>query len=155
MRLIPMLVILTKQKLFLIFVIFGYQSLSSRQLWYWIVFNSGLDYSSSCIHSVLEVMNFTNSRTWSSFDKYVHERTFSISRVREAVAGSCSVRKGVLRNFAKFTGKHLCQSLFLNKVAGLWHRCFPVNFAKFLRTPFRTEHPRWLLLWVREAFLRN
>ena len=26
--------------------------------------------------------------------------------------------KGVLRNFAKFKGKHLCQSLFLNKVAG-------------------------------------
>ena len=26
-------------------------------------------------------------------------------------------RKGVLRNFAKFTGKPLCQSLFLNKVA--------------------------------------
>ena len=25
----------------------------------------------------------------------------------------CSVKKGVLRNFAKFTGKHLCQSLFL------------------------------------------
>ena len=24
----------------------------------------------------------------------------------------CSMRKGVLRNFAKFTGKHLCQSLF-------------------------------------------
>ena len=23
-----------------------------------------------------------------------------------------------LRNFAKFTGKHLCQSLFFNKVAG-------------------------------------
>ena len=58
----------------------------------------------------------------------------------------CSVRKGVLRNFAKFTGKHLRQSLFFNKVAvlrpatllkkRLWHRCFPVNFAKFLRTPF-------------------
>ena len=28
-------------------------------------------------------------------------------------------KKGVLRNFKKFTGKHLCQSLFLNKVAGL------------------------------------
>ena len=25
--------------------------------------------------------------------------------------------KGVLRNFAKFTGKHLCQSLFFNNVA--------------------------------------
>ena len=58
----------------------------------------------------------------------------------------CSMKKGVLKNFSKFTGKHLCQSLFLNKVAGLraatllkkrlWHRCFSVNFAKFLRTPF-------------------
>ena len=28
-------------------------------------------------------------------------------------------RKGVLRNFAKFTEKHLCQSLFFNKVVGL------------------------------------
>ena len=28
-------------------------------------------------------------------------------------------KKGVLRNFAKFKGKHLCQSLFFNKVAGL------------------------------------
>ena len=27
-------------------------------------------------------------------------------------------QKDVLRNFAKFTGKHLCQSLFFNKVAG-------------------------------------
>ena len=49
-------------------------------------------------------------------------------------------KKGVLRNFAKFTGKHLCQRLLFNKVAGracksLWHRCFPVNFAKLLRTP--------------------
>ena len=25
--------------------------------------------------------------------------------------------KGVSKNFAKFTGKHLCQSLFFNKVA--------------------------------------
>ena len=33
-------------------------------------------------------------------------------------------KKGVLKNFAKFTGKHLCQSLFFNKVAGLR------NFAK-------------------------
>ena len=31
----------------------------------------------------------------------------------------CSVKKGVLKNFTKFTGKHLCQSLFFNKVAGL------------------------------------
>ena len=28
-------------------------------------------------------------------------------------------KKGVLKNFAKFTGKHLYQSLLFNKVAGL------------------------------------
>ena len=65
-------------------------------------------------------------------------------------------KKGVLRNFTNFKGKHLCQSLFFNKVAGLrpatllkkrlWHRCFPVKFAKFLRTPFFIEHLWWLLL---------
>ena len=65
-------------------------------------------------------------------------------------------KKGVLRNFAKFTGKHYCQSLFLNKVedprpATLlkkipWHRRFPVTFAKFLRTTFFMEYLRWLLL---------
>ena len=47
----------------------------------------------------------------------------------------CSIKKGVLKNFSKLTGKHLCQSLFFNKVTDLrlkkklWHR--PVNFAKF------------------------
>ena len=30
----------------------------------------------------------------------------------------CSVRNGVLRNFEKFTGKHLLQSFFFNKVSG-------------------------------------
>ena len=27
-----------------------------------------------------------------------------------------------------------------------WHRCFPVNFVKFLRTPFFTEHLWWRLV---------
>ena len=29
------------------------------------------------------------------------------------------MKKGVLRNFSKFTGKHRCQGLFFTKVAGL------------------------------------
>ena len=29
------------------------------------------------------------------------------------------MRKGVLRNLTKFAGKHLCQSLFFNKIASL------------------------------------
>ena len=28
----------------------------------------------------------------------------------------------------------------------LWHRCFPVNFEKFVRTPVFTENLQWLLL---------
>ena len=68
----------------------------------------------------------------------------------------CSIEIGVLRNFTKFTGKHLCQSLSFNKVADLrpatllkkrlWHRCFPVNFVKFLRTPFLQNTSGRLLL---------
>ena len=58
----------------------------------------------------------------------------------------CSVTKGAFRNFAKFTKKQLCKSLFFSKVAGLrpalflkkrpWHGCFPANFGKFLAKPF-------------------
>ena len=70
----------------------------------------------------------------------------------------CSVRKGLLRNFAKFTGKYLCQSLFFTKVAGLrpesllkirlWYKCFPVNFAKFVRTLFLQNTSGWLILAI-------
>ena len=56
----------------------------------------------------------------------------------------CSIKKGVLKNFAKFAGRHLFRSPFFDKVAGLrtatllkkrrQHRYFPVIIAKFLRT---------------------
>ena len=46
-------------------------------------------------------------------------RRSSQSLSRRSSHQRCSVRKGVLRNFAKFTTKHLHQSLFFNKVAGL------------------------------------
>ena len=55
-------------------------------------------------------------------------------------------KKDVLKNFAKFTEKHLCQSPFFNKIADLrpasllkkrlWHKYFPVNFAKFSKPSF-------------------
>ena len=56
------------------------------------------------------------------------------------------LQKGVLKYFTKFTGKYMYQSLFFYTVSGLrpatlwkkrlWHRCFPVNFVKFLRNVF-------------------
>ena len=46
-------------------------------------------------------------------------------------------KKNVLRNLTKFTRKHLCQSFSFQRIKPatlfkkrLWHRCFPVNFAK-------------------------
>ena len=80
--------------------------------------------------------------------------------LNEGISGNSRLevlcRKGVLWNFEKFTGKHLCQSLFFNKLAGLrpvslfkkrlWQRCFPVNFSKFLGIACFAKHLLWLLL---------
>ena len=58
-------------------------------------------------------------------------------------------KKGVPRNFAKFIGKHLSQSLFLNKVAGLFcnfikkealAKVFSCEFCEFSKNIFSTEH---------------
>ena len=73
----------------------------------------------------------------------------------------CSVKQYVLRNFAKFRGKHLRQSLFFNKIAGtatllkkrLLHRCFPVNFAKFLKIPISQKTSGRLLLYFEKNTL--
>ena len=75
---------------------------------------------------------------------------------------------GVLKNFAKFTEKHVCWSLFFDKVmsAGslqlyqkmrLQHRCFSVNFTKFLKAPFLQNTSGRLLLkpqWNRSRNLQ-
>ena len=67
----------------------------------------------------------------------------------------CSLRKDVLINFAKFTGKYLYQSLLFNKVTGQpanllkkrpWHRYVPVNFANNLRTSSSQKTSGRLLL---------
>ena len=62
---------------------------------------------------IVETISFVD-HDWNicrSYEK-VH-LTISRSRHRR-----CSIIKGVLKNLAKFTGRHLCQSLFFNKVAG-------------------------------------
>ena len=58
-------------------------------------------------------------------------------------------KKGVLKNFAKFTGKHLYQSLFFNKVAGATcnvikketlAQVFSCEFCEISKNTFLTEH---------------
>ena len=69
-------------------------------------------------------------------------------------------KKGVLRNFAKFTEKHLCQVLFFTKVAGLGPRAcnsfnketlaqvFSCEFCEISKNTFFIEHLWWLLLFT-------
>ena len=61
---------------------------------------------------------------------------------------------GALKNFAKFSGKHLWQSLFFNKVAETCNfikkdtlaQVFSCKFWEIFKNTFLTEHLRWLLL---------
>ena len=61
----------------------------------------------------------------------------------EAVTQRCSVKKVFLETLQN-SQENTCV-IFLLKMKH-WRRCFPVNFLKFLKTPFLTEHLWWLLL---------
>ena len=69
----------------------------------------------------------------------------------EAVTRRCSV-KMVFLEILQNSQENTCAGVsFLIKLRArglrkrLWHRCFPVNFAKFLRTPLIIEQLWWLL----------
>ena len=81
-------------------------------------------------------------------------------------------QKSVLRNFANFIGKHLCQSLFFNKVVGLKSatlqreetlaQVFSGEFCEISKNTFFLQStPRWLLLkvatggWRPEGFIKK
>ena len=60
---------------------------------------------------------------------------------------SCSIKKDILKNFAKVAGKHFCQSLFFNKVAGLNFikketvaQVFSYEFCEIFKNSFFIEH---------------
>ena len=63
----------------------------------------------------------------------------------------CSVKKVFLKISQNSQQSNCARVSFLIKfqawrLVSLWHRCFPVNFAKFLKTDFFTKRLRWLLL---------
>ena len=107
------------------------------------------------LHRCMSLRYFTYSSDWiKGMISKIRTALSSINIQKQSLEVFC--KNGVLRNFTKFTGKYLYQSLFFNKVAGLrpatllkkrlWYRCFAVNFVKFLRIPFYIEHFWWLLL---------
>ena len=85
----------------------------------------------------LKMKNYVDINIFLFTEKIMHVQIWICCEYRSSPP-EVFCRIGGLRNFAKLTGKHLCQSLFCNKVAGL----------KFIRAPFFTEHLRWLLLWI-------
>ena len=95
--------------------------------------------------------------------KYVCKSRFIISYFKRTQEVLCKKRS--FRNFTKFTRKHLCQSLFLNKIVGLAYnfikkeilaQVVPVNFAKFLKKPFLQSSSGRLLLfcvsWINQVY---
>ena len=64
----------------------------------------------------------------------------------EAVVRTCSEEKVFLKISQNSQENTCARFSFLKK--RLWRRCFPVNFAKFLRRLFFTEHLRWLFLKI-------
>ena len=75
--------------------------------------------------------------------QFVTQKVFSHQR--------CSIQKGVLRNFTKFTKKHLCQIFFFYKVAGLacnffkketLTQVFSCKVCEISKNTFFTEHAR-------------
>ena len=96
----------------------------------------------------------------SNFQKILHAEV-SLKRVcvqNRSCDRSCSMKKSVLRNFAEFTRKHLCHSLFLNKVAGLacnfikketLAQVFSCEFCEISKNTFFTEQ-LWTTASVRK-----
>ena len=62
----------------------------------------------------------------------------------EAVIQRCSVKKAFLKILQNLQENPCARVSFLIKLQlkkGLWHRCFPVNIAKFLRILFLKLEP--------------
>ena len=84
--------------------------------------------------------------SWQQFSNFTLARVESVL-LKEAVARRRSVKKVFLE--ISQNSQENTATLFKKR---LWHRCFPVNFMKFLRTPFLAEHLRWVLLYLFKSY---
>ena len=117
-------------------------SSSSFQCCHFIVFNF-YETESFSMFLITSVILFT---TEVQLHNYI---VFLIDHIVEAVVERCSVKK-VFLEISQNSQENTCARVsFLIKLQPkpaallkkrLWHRCFPVNFVKFLRTPFYMEY---------------
>ena len=82
-------------------------------------------------------------RNWIFYDKKVG------AQGAEVAVRRCSVKK-VFSEISQNSHENTCPWVFFATLLKKrpWHRCFPVNFVKFLRTASFTGHLWWLLLKV-------
>ena len=95
-------------------------------------------------HDKLDYLHFLAKFLTYKFEKEVCKRpeTLNVKRNLEGSYRMCSVKESVLRNFAKFTGKQLCQSLkacYFIKQETL-AQVFSCEFCEFSKNNFSTEH---------------
>ena len=123
-------------------------------------FHSSNDHQESLLHRALIT----------SYFRLVNIAKFLRTAFLHTFRSSCLqmfFKIGVLKSFANFTGKHLCWSFFLKKLAGsrpatLLKKAstqgFSCEVSEILKTPFFIEHLRWLLLhlwWLLLYFFKK
>ena len=95
-----------------------------------------------CCFTFIKYLNFLLLLTALSFHVFNWFLPFILSLItlqKQPPEAFCE--KSVLWNFAKFTGKHLCQSLFFNKVKTLV-QVFSCKFCEISKNNYFTEHLR-------------
>ena len=97
------------------------------------------------ITTTLSSLNFFNiQRPTLLFINILEQRAISSSSIHRSSRPEVFWKKGILKIFTEFSGSTCARVSLLKK--RLWHRCFPTNFVKFLRTSISIKHLRWLLL---------
>ena len=95
------------------------------------------------VKEMLKSTGHDNFQTKVNVRSWKFSQTWKVITI-EAVVQRCSVKKEFLKIFAKFTGKHLCQSLFFIKTSG--------NYLRRLLLYLRLSKPREILLNVKLSY---
>ena len=101
----------------------------------------------------LQFVRNSKDTAWKYFHRKLHclGQGKSLQKQPQEVFYENNLFFKILQNLQK---NFLCQKTLLLRKR-LWHRCFPVNFVKVLRTPFSQNTSGWLLLSLRDQLISS
>ena len=111
-------------------------------------------------YEILKISFFMRYLQWLILFRYVILKiNCRVAALWKVIQGQCllsnhrtySVAKVVLRNFAKFTGEHLCQNLQIYQKETM-AQVFSCDFCEVSKNMFLTEHLRRLLFKSDRSF---